>query len=222
MIRTLPARLLEACLVAVLVAVPVLVIGPAVFGHTGLGLIEPAHGGQRYGKSVVIEVELNRPVQLPDGPRMRDTAAGTVDDATGGRYVELQGPWKAQAQFYSATPAQRLLFLGPPIVVGLTAMVVAFLLLRLLGTVRRGEPFVAANVRRLRAVAATIAIGTTVAQLLDMALRMDLLSEPAIERFVDMDASLSLNPLLAAVLVAAVAEILAVGTRLRAEVEGLV
>jgi hypothetical protein len=218
MVRSLPARLLEGLLVLVLVALPVLGIAPAVLGHNGLGWV----GGERYGQPVSTEVELNRPVELPGGPRLTDTERGSVDAATGGRPVEISGPWKAQASFLDPTLPQRLLVIAPPIVASVTGMLVALLLLRLLGTVRRGEPFVAANVRRLRLIAVAIAVGAMLAQLLGLQGRASLLTEPAIEPFVRLSFEISFAPFAAALLVAAVAEILAVGTALRREVEGLV
>ncbi len=218
MVRTLPARLLEGVLALVLAALPVFGIAPAVLGHNGLGWV----GGERYGQSVALEVELNRPVALPDRPELRTTSNGSVDAATGGRPVAFSGPWKAQAGFLSPTLSQRLLVIAPPVVASLSGMLVALLLLRLLGTVRRGEPFVAANVRRLRLIAVAIAVGATLAQLLTLQGRASLLSEPAIEPYVKLTFEISFAPFAAALLVAAVAEILAVGTALRREVEGLV
>ena len=219
MVRTLPARLLEGVFVLVLVALPVFGIAPAVLGHSGLGWVG---GDGAYGRALSTEVELNRPLELPDGPRLTDGPQGSVDAATGGQAVEVNGPWKAQATFANPTLGQRLLVVAPPVVASLTGMLVAVLLLRLLGTVRRGEPFVAANVRRLRLIAVAIAVGSTVAQLLELAGRASLLSEPAIEPFVKLTFEMSFAPLVAALLVAAVAEITAVGTALHREVEGLV
>ncbi|CAL9574168.1 hypothetical protein SUDANB121_04928 [Nocardiopsis dassonvillei] len=130
--------------------------------------------------------------------------------------------------FHDPTPAERLL-LAVPDLLGVAAMVlVAFLLLRMAGTLSAGDPFVPANVRRLYAIALTVitgALSVPFAKAFAGMLLQDRVVEseaPVLFAFEVTFGGATGALLLAGFLLVGLAEVFRRGTRMRDDVRGLV
>lgn len=96
------------------------------------------------------------------------------------------------------------------------------MLLRITHTLRQGDPFVASNARRLYVIAALVGIGGQATLLLSNWGRLGILRHPEVAPYVLTDVSTTIVPLLAGLGIAVAAEVFRQGTRLKAELEGLV
>ncbi len=140
-------------------------------------------------------------------------AAGVAHDALGHVDATLADP----------TVGQRLLDLGPGVL--LTALVVtgAWLVLRVLRDVAAGDPFRRRNVTRLRALAFVVAIGLPVVWFarasVDLGLLTSLDTEAGVAGTV---VAVPWAPVVVGMLVALVAEAFKLGAGLRDDVDGLV
>lgn len=136
--------------------------------------------------------------------------------------VELAEEHSARITLANPSFAEHLLFRTGPALAAALAIAVLFLLRAIVGSVDRGEPFIATNVRRLRVLAIALAVGGIAVEIVG-----ELTREALIERSqaADLWASsftLGLWPLLAGLVVAVLAEVFRHGARLREDVEGLV
>ena len=122
---------------------------------------------------------------------------------------------------------QRLLDLAPGVGYVLLAAAIAWLLLRVMLTIGRGEPFDPANVRRLRALALVLVVGWTVVSFAEAAGTVAILAD------VDLDAAgvgggpraalaFPVVPIVVGLATAMVAEAFKAGARLQDDLEGLI
>ncbi|WP_306370877.1 DUF2975 domain-containing protein [Nocardiopsis sp. CC223A] len=130
--------------------------------------------------------------------------------------------------FHDPTAAERLL-LAVPGLLGVAAMLlVAFLLLRMAGTLSAGDPFVPANVRRLYAIALTVIIGALSVPFVEAFTGM-LLQDGVVESRAPVLFAFEVTfggttgaLLLAGFLLAGLAEVFRRGAQMRNDVRGLV
>jgi hypothetical protein len=118
---------------------------------------------------------------------------------------------------------QRLLGLAPGVLYLAIVLVTCWAVWRLMRSVAAGDPFQPANVTRLRAVAAALVLGTSVAFFLEMAAR------GALTTTIDSGdlspgvwISVPCLPLVTGMVAALLAEAFKAGSRLREDVQGLV
>ena len=130
--------------------------------------------------------------------------------------------------FHAPTVAERLLLAVPDLLwVAVTALV-AFLLLRMAGTLSAGDPFVPANVRRLYMISLTVIIGALLVPfgeaLTGMFLQAGAVESeaPAVFAFEAAFGGATGGLLLAGFLTAGLAEVFRRGTRMRDDMRGLV
>jgi hypothetical protein len=193
-------------------------IGPAVLGSPGLGLI----GGDTFGQPVAVRATLDTEVRLPGAPRIVDSANGSVDSLTGGRPVEVTGPFDAQVTLLSPTAGQRALSIassvaGPPRRAGRDRAAPADRAHdRRRRPVRAGQRTTAAvdRVRRRRRGPAAQGLG-------DQA-RNELLVSSAAGGIVRYAFEFSFPPIVAGLGILTLAEVLRRGALMRADLEGLV
>jgi hypothetical protein len=193
-------------------------IGPAVLGSPGLGLI----GGDTFGQPVGVRATLDTEVRLPGAPRIVDSANGSVDSLTGGRPVEVTGPFDAQVTLLSPTAGQRALSITSSVAGPLVALVVIVLLLLIVRTIDGGDPFVLANARRLQWIAFVVGAGGLLAQGLGDQARNELLVSSAAGGIVRYAFEFSFPPIVAGLGILTLAEVLRRGALMRADLEGLV
>jgi hypothetical protein len=141
--------------------------------------------------------------------------------ATGGD-VTLKGTHAAELSFSHPDVGQRLLLALPELIAAALALVVVWQLLKLVRTLRAGDPFVPGNARRLTVVALAVVLGGAAVPL-STAITTDLLQrDTAVDGVVVFSASMSFLPFLVGFLVAALAEFFRRGTKLRDDTAGLV
>jgi hypothetical protein len=193
-------------------------IGPAVLGSPGLGLI----GGDTFGQPVAVRATLDTEVRLPGAPRIVDSANGSVDSLTGGRPVEVTGPFDAQVTLLSPTAGQRALTIASSVAGPLVALVVIVLLLLIVRTIDGGDPFVLANARRLQWIAFVVGAGGLLAQGLGDQARNELLVSSAAGDIVRYEFEFSFPPIVAGLGILTLAEVFRRGALMQADLEGLV
>jgi hypothetical protein len=174
------------------------------------GLVLPALGVLGVGGGV----PATRTVELPD--------RASVPALAGDGDVTLFGTRTGELTFRHPDLGERLLLTLPALLGALLALVVIVQLLRLVGTLRAGDPFVPDNARRLLTIALAIVSGAVLLPL-STAVTTDLLASgtPA-DRFASFTMSLSPLPFVIGLAVAALAEFFRRGAKLREDTEGLV
>jgi hypothetical protein len=201
--------------VLALIAVAVFgVIRPAI-GPAGLRL----GTGPVFGRLPSVEVTLDaRNVQISTEPAL-PTLDGMIEPGDG---LELAIPTGTEVVLFVPDLAQRLGFAGAAVAQGLLVMAVLGLLLAVTRSLRRGDPFVAANALRLYLIAGLVGIGGQLVVGLTAWARWQVLTHPDVAPYVVAEHELSFAPLVAGLGIAVAAEVFRQGTRLRDEVEGLV
>lgn len=192
------------------------VLRPAV-GPAGLGLGR----GPFFGAPPSIEATLDpNTVQVatePDLPTLGGREAIQPGDG-----LEFLIPHAAVVAIYGPDLRQRLAFGATPFAGGILAIAVLGLLLRIVRTLRDRDPFIEANARRLFVIAGLVGVGGQLTVLVAAWGRLGVLRHPDVASYVVTDVTVTFVPLLVGLGIAVVAEVFRQGTRLRAEVAGLV
>jgi hypothetical protein len=209
---------LEALLAMAALAIVVFGIGPLLLGAAGVHL----GSGPTFGRQITVPVTLDTDVRVSGAPHAVDSTHGSVDAATGGRPVKLAGPYTGQLTLVNPSTGDRLLYLAGGSVLPLVALAVIAYLLRIVRTLRRGDPFVPENARRLTAIALLIAVGGTVGNLVH-GIALDLLVHGSAASGIFAHVfDVSFLPIVIGTAAAFLAEVFRQGARLRQDVEGLV
>jgi hypothetical protein len=210
------ASALEVLLVVAIAVVATFgVLAPAL-GHAGLGI----GTGPLFGALPSVDVTIDMTaVTVTTDPALPNVGGRTIAPGEGLEFSRLTG---AQVVLWAPDLRQRLAFGATPVFGGLLTIAVLFLLLRITQTLREGDPFVPSNARRLYLIAALVGIGGQATALLTTWGRLGVMHHPEVAPYVVADASTTFLPLLAGLGIAVAAEVFRQGTRLRAEVEGLV
>jgi hypothetical protein len=198
-----------------------------VLGPNGVRAVDfephwPIVGASQYEMSVQTQLAAEAAVSVPDAPTWRDTEDGTVDARTGGRPVELTGPFLGQVGFPEPTTVQRLLWLSWRVSFPLLAAGALCLVLLIVRSVRDADPFTATNARRLRQLAALVGLGGSLVSVLGAVLRRWLLDNSGAGNIVARDWSVSWLPLLIGLLLAVLAQVWSRGVEIRDELEDVV
>jgi hypothetical protein len=138
--------------------------------------------------------------------------------------VTVANPAEVLVVIADPSVSQRVLIGVPSALVAVAVLVVVRLLLGLSGGLRGGEPFTAANVRRLRGIAVVVGAGAIVVSLAEAVCDFVLVADGALGAGARQvfEMSLPLALLAVALVIAAIAEAFRVGVRLRDDVDGLV
>ncbi len=121
------------------------------------------------------------------------------------------------------TTLQRVLDLAPGVLTMLLLATGSWLALSVMRTVAAGDPFVPANVRRLRVLALMLMLGPALVLVGHFASQASLLDTAAIQGLPpQLSIDIPFIPLVAGLFVALLAEAFRAGNRLRDDVEGLV
>lgn len=216
-VRRSAAALLEVVLVGAILVVAVMgVVRPLL----GPGVLEIGTG-RVFGQYPSVEATLDPSrVRIETDPVLPSLAGrGEVSQGDG---LEVYLPTRTSVAVHDPNLRQLLGLVGSEVLEGAVAVVVLVLLLLLVRSLRRGDPFVPANARRLYAIAAVVGVGGQAAVLLAAWGRQAVLEHPSVSPYVFDDFSVTWMPLLAGLGVAVAAEVFRQGAELRAEVDGLV
>lgn len=207
------ARVLEVVLLVAIVSVAVMGVARPLLGPGGLGIGR----GPVFGQVPSITVTLDTTVRT-------EPALPTVDGGTfgPGEALEFSGPFRADVSVFNPDWRQRLGLIGPQILGGLVTVGVLGLLLLIVRSLWRGDPFRTGNARLLLGIAAMVGIGGQSAVFLSAWGRAGALNHERVAPYVQYDAYYSFMPLLAGLGIAVAAEVFRRGAQLREDVEGLV
>lgn len=220
---------MRAVEVVVLVAV-LLSLGAGlsmVLGPNGLRAFNfdprwPVVGASQYEMSVETRFADDAGVVVQNAPTWRPAASGDVDARTGGRPVEVTGPFLGQVGFPGPSVAQRLLWVSWRASTPLLAAGALWLVLLIVRSLRDADPFTTTNARRLRLLAVVVALGGTLSSVLGAVLRRWLLDNSGASDIVFRDWSISWVPLLIGVMIAVLAQVWSHGVEMRNDLEDVV
>ena len=151
----------------------------------------------------------------------RGSVSVTADDSRMPLYIDRPGVANVTVHIDDASPKQELLSLARDLAPVLLILVGAWMVRAILLSVRRGDPFTTANVRRLRWVAAllvAIPVVVFIQHVCDNALASTV---PDLREWPN-GSGLSLDGPAAGVILLVISEVFAYGVRLREDVEGTV
>ena len=214
--RQLATQLLEGVLVVGVAFEAVLGVLRPLLGPGGLGV----GSGPVFGAPPTVDVTIDAAaVRIDTDPDLPVLQGGPFEP---GGALEFTIPTGASVASFGLDLQQRLGLVGSEVLTGLVSLAVLVLLLGLVRSLRQGDPFVAANARRLYAMAAAVGIGGQLAVLLHTWGRLAVLRHPRVEPYVVEDFTFSYLPALGGLGIAVAAEVFRRGTELRREVEALV
>jgi hypothetical protein len=216
-VRRSATTLLELVLVAAIVLTAVLGVVRPLIGPTGLGL----GTGPVFGNfpSVEATVDLAR-VRVLTNPEL-PTLMGR-DEVAPGDALELTIPQITTVGVYDPDLRQFAGLIGSEILTALLTVAVLALLLLIVRTLRRGDPFVPQNARRLYGIAALVGLGGEVVAVIRAWGEAGVLGHPSIAPYVVQDTDITIAPVAVGLAIAVAAEVFRQGAALRDEVEGLV
>jgi hypothetical protein len=195
------SRLLEATLgLAALLAG---VFGVLLPGLGAVGLIDPMD---------TREVETDTAARMP----------GTVTDTMAAHGITLTDTYQADLVFADPDLGQRLLLVLPQIIGSLLLLVILTLLLQMTRTLRGGDVFVPENARRLSVIGLTVLVQAALTPALSAITTEMLVSGTPAADHIPFSATFTGENFLLASLILALGEVFRLGTKLRADTEGLV
>ncbi len=182
----------------------------------------PVVGASEHEMSVETRFSERTRILVRGAPTLRDTDTGTVDARTGGRPVELTGPFLGHVGFMSPSVEQRLLWVSGRASIPLLAAGALWIVLLIVRSLRDADPFTETNARRLRLLAWLVAVGGTLISVLGTVLRRWLLDNSGAGNIVARDWYVTWIPLLTGLLIAVLAQVWSHGVEIRNELEDVV
>ncbi len=164
------------------------------------------------------------PIDFGDRLTWVDTPDGTRDAATGMAPVELGGPVEIELSFWDPTASQRTIWAIGQILAPLLVAAGIWLVFQIVRSTRRGDPFTAANEKRLWTLALLVGVGVggTAYQLIAEFGRMLLIQRSAAADLFTITATISFLPLVFGLLIALLAAVWRLGIELREDAEGTI
>ncbi|MDH3301857.1 MAG: DUF2975 domain-containing protein [Acidimicrobiia bacterium] len=204
-------------LAAAALQVVLILTGPNVLG------IRPG-GANIFGSDEVMGVrgEVDFPIDFGDRLSRVETEDGTRDAATGQPPVELGGPVEVQLSFWDPTESQRTIWAIDQLLAPLLVAAGIWLVLQIVRSTRRGDPFTAINEQRLWSLAVLVGVGATAYQLIAGFLHMLLIQRSAAADMFATTATISFLPLIFGLLIALLAAVWRIGIDLRDDVEATI
>jgi hypothetical protein len=216
--------LLEILLIMALAAVAYsqIVIPVASMGTlTHFGQSRTVSG--KFAPLVAVTLDLRTALKDPDTSPYRFPEDGLTGEVTAATGVDFLLPTHTQIQLLAPDTRQRAAAVGTPVLRGMVAIAVLLLLLRMVRTLRLGDPFVPANAHRMYLMAATVGVGLPVADLVGQWGRQGVLNNPRVAPLVVPESyHLPLLPIAIGLAIAVAAEVFRQGASMRTELAGLV
>lgn len=213
--KRLAATLLEAALLVTAAVVLVLGVVRPLLSPVALGVGK----GDVFGGFPTVEAKINQSrMQVRTVPEIPPL----VGEVSPGEGVDAFVPERATLIVYDPSTRQVLGLIGAEVVGGLLTCLVLLALYSLVRSLRRGDPFVPQNARRLYAIAAVVGLGGQAAGLLHEWGRASVIQTGRWAPYLEYEPAVSFVPLMAGIGIAVVAEVFRRGTQLREETQGLV
>jgi hypothetical protein len=143
-------------------------------------------------------------------------------EVASGDALEMSGPFTVQVNDYVPTWAQRFGLVGSDVIEGAVTLAVLLLLLRVVRSLRHGDPFHRANARRLGAIAFLVGVVGQLAAILRAWGEGLVLGNTTVAPYVRHSVDVSWLPFAAGLGLALLAEVFRRGSVLREDVAGLV
>ena len=216
-VRRSATTLLEIFLAAMIVLTAVLGVVRPLLGPAALGI----GTGRFFGEYPSVDATIDpAKVQIQTSPEL-PTVAGRGEVAPGDA-LEATIPTHTTIGVYDPDLRQFVGLIGSEMLTALLTMAVLTMLLLIVRTLRRGDPFIPANARRLYAIAAVVGIGGQAAVLLRAWGETAVLGHLMVAPYLFQGTHITFVPLVAGLGVAVAAEVFRQGAVLREDVEGLV
>ena len=207
-------RVFEILLIVGMIFMAVAVVG-AIIDKPGLDLSGSTQPTVDAGISSLTDIGDLFPTKQTDDGRV-------IDAATSQAPVSIGDPVTAQLTFLDPTSSQRVIWVLWTVSEPLLALIGTWLVFSIVRSSRTGDPFVAANTRRLWALALVIAVGGTGYSLLSGAAQMLLIQRSAAADQIDLSFTASFLPIIIGIGVAVLASVWKVGVELRDDVDGMI
>lgn len=212
------AYALELVLRAGVVLVVIIGVARPLVSESILGLGQGDYWGRLGAVSVVLdETAIPGDLVVPELPGVMGRGEFQPGDG-----LEFVPRLEATIVVNSPDFRQSVLIGWVPLLSGLATIGVMILAIGILRTMRRGDVFVASNVRRLYAIAGIVAVGGCVLQALSIWGYLGVVDNPSAAPYVVPSWEISWVPLVAGLAVAVGAEVFRQGLRLRDDTAGLV
>lgn len=192
---------------------------------TGPYVLDIRPGGPNvFGSDEVMSVrgEVNFPVDFGDRLSWIDTEDGTRDAATGQAPVELGGPVEVELSFWDPTSSQRTIWAIGQVLAPILVAAGIWLVLQIVRSTRRGDPFTTANEQRLWSLAVLVGVGGTAYEFVAGFVRLALIQRSAAADMFTMTATFSFLPLIFGLVIALLAAVWRIGIDLREDVEATI
>lgn len=213
--KRLAAASLETALLVTAAVVLVLGVVSPLLSPVALGVGK----GDVFGGFPTVEAKINQSrMQVRTVPEIPPL----VGEVAPGEGVDAFVPERATVIVYDPDARQVLGLIGAEVAGGLLTCLVLLALYSLVRSLRRGDPFVPQNARRLYAIAAVVGLGGQAAGLLHEWGRASVIQTGRLAPYLEYEPAVSFVPLMAGIGIAVVAEVFRRGTQLREETQGLV
>ncbi|MEO6572174.1 MAG: DUF2975 domain-containing protein [Ilumatobacteraceae bacterium] len=212
-----PVRLMETLAIVVMVLLSIVVVATIV-GRSGLDLVDLS----AVDDAIAIRSEVTADDAVDGLLGSLTTATDRAVAQSGVTPVHPTAPVEVDFRITAPTSMQRLLWVIAQISGPLLALAITWMVYGLIRSVRSGDPFTAANERRLWTIAGLVGVGATVVAVFGGIVRMIILQRSAAADLVPVTVDIGFLPLIAAGMIAVLASVWRSGVALRADVDGLV
>lgn len=216
-VRRSATTMLELVLLAAVAVTAVLGVARPLIGPAALGIGTGRVFGGYPSVEATVDVAEVRVETTPELP----TLVGQGELAPG-QALEFTIPHQTTVAVYDPDVRQFVGLVGPEILLALLTIAVLVLLLLIVRTLRRGDPFVPSNARRLYAIAALVGLGGEAVVLLRAWGGAGVLAHPSVAPYVLQGSHITVVPLAVGLGIAVAAEVFRQGNALREEVASLV
>lgn len=196
-------------------------IGASLVGGNGLRITDGPDGtdammtivGQ---PSAEFDIDLGNPL-----PTMVDEADGTVK-VFGQAVVEVGEPLTVTASLLDPTPSQRVIWLIWQVSGPVLLLLVAWPIRQMARSTKDGDPFTARNERRLWSIAGLVIIGGMVVSVISGSAQTIIMGRSAASELFIIEFEIGFLPVIAGLVIAALASIWHIGVEMRDELDATI
>lgn len=214
------ARIVEF-IATITMVVATLAIVATLIGGNGLRITDSPDGTDAMitivgRSSSEFDIDLGNPL-----PTMVDEADGTVK-VFGLPVVEVGDPVTVTASMLDPTRSQRVIWLIWVISAPLLVLLVAWPIRQMARSAKNGDPFTAANERRLWTISGLVSIGGVLVSLIGGSAETIIMGRSAASELFDIEFEISFLPIAAGLVISALASVWHVGVEMRDELDATI